>query len=170
MASAYRHAVHRIRRFRGPVSEFIRSPVYGAVKLVTLMNMWETIAPRLSASAFISYDAAIDDPSSALAACARFAGLPVDEDLMDLSIDAASIENMRAAGLSPAYAGTPLAPVDARNSASFKVGAGGQRGAAESLSEDDRAYIDTLSEHLLINPDAPHLSGCWRRPMTSCAT
>lgn len=158
LASAYHQAVHRIRVFQGTPAEFIRSPRYGAIKLITFYNLWEELAPTLGRREIISYDAMLDDPVDPFRRILAAFDIPVDEALIDQVVEEASFENMKRLGSAPAYAGTVLAPADPNNPDSAKVRVGGKSGYHDLFSDADLAYIDRIAEDLLINSDAPHFA------------
>jgi len=149
MASAYRHAVHRIGRWNGSPSAFLRSEKYGAMKIITLYNMWMRIEPRLQDSLVVSYESALRDAAGTLAACLSFAGIAIDEAAVANSIDAGSFQAMRAASLTAAYAGTPLAPTDRESVQSFKVRTGGAGDWAELFTNEDVAFLDMVASNFL---------------------
>lgn len=160
LASAYHQAVHRIRVFQGTPAQFVRSPRYGAIKLITFYNLWAEIAPQLGRSEIVSYDAMLDDPADPFRRILAAFDIPIDEALIEEVVEEASIENMKRLGAAPAYAGTVLAPADPNNPDSAKVRVGGISKYDELFSEADLAYIDRLADDLLINRDAPHFVGC----------
>jgi hypothetical protein len=163
LASAYHQAVHRIRVFQGTPSEFLRSPRYGVIKLITFCNLWGEIAPSLGRREIISYDAMLEDPIEPLRRILATFDIAIDDSLIEEVVEAASFENMKRLGASPAYAGTVLAPADPNNPDSAKVRVGGKSKYDELFTRADLAYIDRAVDDLLIDKDASHLAACRQR-------
>jgi hypothetical protein len=163
LASAYHQAVHRIRVFDGTPARFVRSPRYGAIKLVTFYNLFHEVAPMLGRSEIISYDAMLADPVPPFRRILDVLGIDIDETLLERVVAEGSFENMKRLSRSPAYAGTVLAPNDPNDPKTYKVRVGGKSKYRELFSAADLAYIDRIIEDLLIDKDAPHFEGCWER-------
>ncbi|MDY7109420.1 MAG: sulfotransferase domain-containing protein [Planctomycetota bacterium] len=163
LASAWHQAVHRIRVFQGTPGEFLRSPRYGVIKLVTFYNLWTELAPSLGRREIISYDAMLDDPVDPLRRILAAFDIPGDDALVEDVVAEASFENMKRLGATPAYAGTVLAPADPNNPDSAKVRVGGKSKYDQLFSEADLAYIDRVVDDLLVERNAPHFAACRER-------
>jgi hypothetical protein len=160
LASAYHQAVHRINLFDGTPGEFLRSPRYGVIKLVTFYNLWGEIAPHLGRHEIVSYDAMLDEPVEPLRRILATFDIAIDESLLEEVVAEASFENMKRLATSPAYAGTVLAPANPNNPDSAKVRVGGKSKYDELFSETDLAYIDRVVDDLLVDKDAAHFAAC----------
>jgi len=169
LASAYYQARDRIKVFSGSPSQFLRSSRYGAIKLVSFFNMWEDLKPQLARTHLFAYESLAHDPRGTLSQILLALDLQPDDNLLDRVVALASFENMKELSLSPAYAGTPLAPLDPKDPNTFKVrqGAGDARGYKSLFSEEDIRYIDNVVDTLLVNKQAPYYQACKGVPGTT---
>jgi len=156
LRSAYHQATVRLPVFAGTPAEFIRSSQFGVAKLVSFANQCHALRPALPRAAGLTYEALRDDPPASLADAIAALGLPARPELIDPVVEHASFDRLRELGSSPAYKGTPLAPTDPNNPASFKARAAGDATARDRLfDDDDIAHARRVIDALLINRDDP---------------
>ncbi|MEO0965916.1 MAG: sulfotransferase domain-containing protein [Planctomycetota bacterium] len=154
LRSAYHQATQRVKVFDGTPAEFIRSTRYGVAKLIAFANQCHELRRQLPHARGLTYEALRDDPPARLADTIAGLGLPVRPDLIDPVVADASFDRMRELGSTPAYAGTPLAPTDPNNPASFKARAAG--GTADRLfTDDDLAHALAVIDATLVDRDDP---------------
>jgi len=161
LRSAYFQARDRIKVFDGPPGAFVRDPRYGAVKLVTFYNLWtEQVRGQVARHRVFAYEHVLADPATQLAQVLAALDLPVRDEWVREVVAASTPDRMKALGLTPAYAGTPLAPTDPNRPETFKVRGG--VGDADLFTDDDLAYIDAVVDALFIARDDPAFATCLR--------
>jgi len=163
LASAYFQARDRIKVFDGTPAEFLRSPRYGVIKLVSFYNMFEELRPKLTDCTLFSYEAMLADPRSALEQVVTRLGLSVDEAVLDEVVEASSFENMKRLSVTPEYTGTVIAPTDPNNPETFKVRSAG-RVKEVLFADEDLAYLDRVIEDQFLHQDKPEYASCLGRP------
>lgn len=156
LASAYYQARDRIKVFDGTPSAFLRDPRFGAIKLVTFLNLWETLRGLVARSAVFSYEAILADPVAQLPRVLGALDIEVRPDLVQATVDEAALENMKRLSVTRAYAGTPLAPRDPRNPDSFKIRTGGDDSYTSLFTAEDIAFIDTVMDSVITRPDGDY--------------
>jgi len=162
LRSAYFQARDRIRVFEGTPSEFLRDPRYGAIKLVTFYNIWtEQVRGSLASHRVFSYENFAADPASQFPKLLQALDLPIRADWVEAVLAESTLQRMRELGLTPAYASTPLAPIDPLRSETYKVRGGA--GNAGLFTEDDLAYIETVVDALFIAKNDQDFAACLTR-------
>ena len=161
MASAYFQARDRIGVFQGPPDAFLRSTRYGVIKLVTFYNLWDELKPRLERPQMFSYEALVADTRRVLEQILRSLELSVVAEWVDRVVAEATFGHMKRLSVTPAYAGTVLAPTDP---ATYKVRQGRGLGYRQLFCEEDLAYIDNVVDAMLIRADSPEYRACRGAP------
>ncbi|MCC6579397.1 MAG: hypothetical protein IT440_03090 [Phycisphaeraceae bacterium] len=164
MTSAYFQAVNRVKVFAGTPAEFIRSPQYGIIKLVTFYNLCHHLMPGFCHCHAFTYEQLKADPTGRFRDVLTALDMPMREELIEQVIAEGSAANMRALSTTPAYAGTPLAPSNPDDPQSHKVRASADGEKQSIYSPDDMAYIRRVCDDLLVCPDEPWLQGALDMP------
>jgi len=144
LASAYFQARDRVKVFSGSPSEFLRSPLFGARKLVAFYEMVEGLRERFSSFTELSYEAMREDPAAGLRTVLETLGAEVDVERIARAAELGGFDNLRRLSRAPEYAGSPIAPVDPDNPGSDKVRRGGDSGWRELFGEEDARYIASV--------------------------
>lgn len=166
LQSAYFQARDRIKVFHGSPSAFLRDPRYGVIKLVSFYNQFEQLRPKLADCTLFSYETMLREPKTQLEQVVLKLGLSVHNDLLDEVVEASSFENMKRLSVTPAYAGSVIAPTDPNNPETFKVRSGG-RDKKQLFTEDDLAYLERVIDDLFLHKDKPEYAACLGRPRKS---
>lgn len=143
LVSSYFQATKRTGRFDGPISDFIRSDLYGVKKIVTFYNSWYEQQHVPQAFMSLSYEAMHANPQAALRQTLAFMGMTeIEEGLLETAVSFAAFNNMKKLETSGFFQDDKMRPADAKDAESFKVRKGKVGGYAEYLSPADIDYID----------------------------
>lgn len=141
LASAFFQARDRVKVFQGTPAEFVRSPLFGARKLVAFYALVEEMRERFSLFVPLTYEGFREDSAAGLRTVLEALGVEVDPERIEKAVGLGAFESLRLLARTPEYAGTPIAPVDPDNPASDKIRLGGDGGWRELFSEEDARYI-----------------------------
>jgi len=148
LVSSYFQATRRTHRFKGSVSEFIRSDRFGARKIVTFYNIWHQNRHIPEEFVLIRYEDMHRDPAEALARALRAIGVAqIDGATLRDAVAFGSFEHMKEMEISGFFNDPRMRPGDANDEESFKVRKGLVGGHTAYLEEDDIRYIEsTIAE------------------------
>jgi hypothetical protein len=136
-------------RFEGTMSEFIRSDLYGARKVLMFYRHWYAARQTPKDLLFITYEQMRQDTGKVLAGVLAFLGArEIDPAIIRGAVEFASFDNMKKMEASGAVKGAALRPSDAKDPQSFKVREGKVGGYSRYLTPEDIAYIDAQAEEL----------------------
>jgi hypothetical protein len=148
LASAYYQASYRIHVFSGSPSEFIRSPLFGARKLVAFYNLVAELRDRFASFTVLTYESLRQDAAAGLRSVLEILGAEIDAELVERAVETGRFENLRALARTPEYANTHLSPTDRDNPDSDKVRRGDANAWRELFAEEDLRYIAQVIEEL----------------------
>jgi hypothetical protein len=135
--------------FEGSLAEMIRSPRFGAERTVDIINRWLEEWRDSGRCLVWSYEESRKDPRSSFIDVLEFLGCgPVDEELLEISLDFADFDNMKAMEADNRFDRKMLQPGDSSDPESFKVRRGVVGGYVDYLSDDDARLIVTASARL----------------------
>lgn len=135
--------------FEGSLSEMIRSPRFGVDRTVDILNHWLEEWRGSDRCLIWSYEESRKDPRSSFVDVLNFLGCgPVDEELLEISLDFADFDNMRAMEADNRFDRKMLQPGDPSDPESFKVRRGVVGGFVDYLSDDDARRIETATARL----------------------
>jgi len=135
--------------FEGSLSEMIRSPRFGVDRTVDILNHWLKEWRGSDRCLIWSYEESRKDPRSSFVDVLNFLGCgPVDEELLEMSLDFADFDNMRAMESDNRFDRKMLQPGDPSDPESFKVRRGVVGGFVDYLSNDDARRIETAAARL----------------------
>jgi hypothetical protein len=150
------HLKKRTGTFKGDLPALLRDPVFGAERVVNIMNRWLAEWVGHSRLHVLRYEDARGDPETIFAAALRFLlpTLALDPLALSRAVEISSFENMRRleAGTKDAQ-GTELVadlntealrPKDAADPDSYKVRRGKVGGYADYLAAPDIAYLNGI--------------------------
>jgi hypothetical protein len=156
MVSLFFHLKKRTGTFKGDLPALLRDPVFGAERVVNIMNRWLAEWVGHSRLHVLRYEDARHDPETIFAAALRFLlpTLALDPLALSRAVEISSFENMRRleAGTKDAQ-GTELVadlntealrPKDAADPDSYKVRRGKVGGYADYLAAPDIAYLNGI--------------------------
>jgi hypothetical protein len=149
LVSAYFQATRRIGVFEGPISEFIRSEKYGAIKILTFYRQWHEARRVPMDFLFIRYEDMHRDTAGVLRKALDFLAPGIAEPgIMNAAIEYSSFENLRKAEAENRFGTSILSPADAADPDSFKVRRGQPRKFGEYLGAEDVAWINQLNSEI----------------------
>lgn len=131
--------------FDGSLSEFVRSPLFGARRLAAFHHAWTRgrAAPRRFL--LLRYERLRAAPTSQLRRILRFIGAEaVTRDAIAGAVEFATIENMRRLERADAFGDPCLRPGDRSDPQSYKARRGVVRGYVDYLSPADIEYVDRV--------------------------
>lgn len=147
LVSAYFQATKRIHVFDGHISQFIRSDLYGAQKILTFYKIWHDNQTIPKEFLRISYEDLHQDPVGTLIRILRFIGAnDIEEPLARAAVEFSSFDNLKKMESEDHFKSSRLKPRDISDPESFKVRKGKIGNYTEYLSEDDIGYINELIE------------------------
>jgi hypothetical protein len=142
LTSSYFHATRRIKVFAGTPSEFVRSEMFGADKLITFLNTWAAARAVPRDFLLIRYEDLKRDPASELRRLLEFLGVVPTADEVQAAVGASSLENMRKLERAGTVNSPAMRPADAADANSYKVRKGVVGGHAELFSAEDIEYLN----------------------------
>jgi len=148
LVSAYFHCRYREKSFDGTISEYIRNPFVGILKLVTALNRWHKMQYLAKDVEILPYEDMHSMPISALKKTLIFAGIenPVDS-YMDEAINFTRMENLQKLENANYFQSIEMQNKSGDPRAR-KVREGKIGGFREHLSADDIAYIDEMEQKI----------------------
>lgn len=149
MVSYYMHRSYRGTVYSGSISDFVRSPIFGIEKFVAYYNaVFECRSQVEAATVIRTYEDLWQDPLTALREDCHFIGIEgVSDAQLKRVVESCSFQNMRNMEFSatPETAVVPgLYRPGREHEQAFKVRKGGVGNWAETLPEDDAAYLDAF--------------------------
>ena len=130
-------------KFDGSLSEFVRSPVFGARKLAVFYEIWARNQAMPKRFLLIRYEQLHAHPQELLREVLRFLGAGmVGQEHIAEAVAYASFENMRRLERANVFHDPRLQPGNLSESESYKVRRGVVGGFVDYLPEADIAYID----------------------------
>ena len=145
LVSAYFQATKRIKVFNGPISEFIRSDLYGVSRILRFYNIWFENHHVPKDLLFVTYEDLHRDTLATLESVMRFIG-PNDIAGLDLeeAVEYCTFQNLRKAEAENRFESNLLRPKETSDADSFKVRKGKVGNYLEYLSQNDIEYIDEM--------------------------
>lgn len=146
LVSAYFHCRYREKSFDGSMSEYIRNPFVGIVKLLTALNRWDQTRHLAASFEALSYEQMRANPLAILRKTLLFSGIenPV-ESFMNDTIEFTRMENLRKLEKSDFFRSVEMQNKSDDPRAS-KVRKGEVGGFREHLSQDDLDFIAEKEE------------------------
>lgn len=149
LVSCYFQATRRIRVFDGPLSEFVRSDLYGARKVLTFYRQWYEARHVPKDFLFITYEQMKRDAAAVLEKTLSFIGAEkADPALLRGAMEFASFDNLRKLEARNALKSRKLQVAVPGDADSFKVRKGIIGNYTQYLSPEDIAYIDRLADEM----------------------
>ncbi len=160
MVSLFFHLKKRTGTFKGDISELLRHPVFGAERVVIIMNRWLEEWSGHARFHLLRYEDATSDPLETFAGAIRFL-LPtvaLDHQALGRAVEISSFENMRRLEVGGQDAeGTELVvglnqevlkPKNYADPESYKVRRGKVGGYADYLTAADVDYLGDVLTRL----------------------
>lgn len=148
LVSAYFQAVKRDGLFQGPISEFIRSPLFGVQKILAFYRHWDNNVNTPKDFLQIRYEEMHENPARVLIKVLRFIGIEGIEEInahaVDEAVEYASFNNMRTLEAKRRFNTHALLPQNPDDPESFKVRQGKTGAYGQYLSKEDIDYIDGM--------------------------
>lgn len=148
MVSSYFHATKRIQKFtkfKGTISEFIRSKGFGIKKLITFYNIWHTNCHVPQDFLLIRYEDLHHCTIATIKKIVDFLDIEdIDESLINRAINFGSFDNMKKMEYSQNLKSKIMEAGKQDDSESYKVRKGKIGGYRDYLNQTDINYIDTV--------------------------
>ena len=156
LVSSYFHSRFRDKAFDGSISEFIRNPFVGIVKILTAFNRWHENRNLAKKFSVLSYEEIKTDPKAALATSLSFVGVTEpDPKIIQEAVAFGDFGNLQKMEQSDYFRSTEM-----RNSSNDprgrKIRSGKVGGFREHLSDEDLLFIEKM-ERELGNPFSPNV-------------
>jgi len=149
LVSSYFQATKRTHKFKGTLSDFIRSEKYGVKKVVTFYTIWHKNREVPREFLLLSYEDMHKNPEDVLAKTLRVIGVEeIDGETLKEAIAFASFNNMKKMEAGGYFKDPKMRPANAHDEESFKVRKGVVGGYAAYLSETDIQYVDRTVEEM----------------------
>ncbi len=144
LTSAYFQATRRLGVFQGPISEFIRSDVYGSRKLLTFYQQWFQARETPKELLVIRYEQIHEDALSILRFVIEFIGfVAVPQEILESAVAFSGFRNLRQMEAQNHFRSSVLAPGDPADPQSFKLRQGKLGSYREHFSDSDISYVDS---------------------------
>ncbi len=144
LTSAYFQATRRLGVFQGPISEFIRSDVYGSRKLLTFYQQWFQAPETPKELLVIRYEQIHEDALSILRFVIEFIGfVAVPQEILESAVAFSGFRNLRQMEAQNHFRSSVLAPGDPADPQSFKLRQGKLGSYREHFSDSDISYVDS---------------------------
>jgi hypothetical protein len=144
-----RRGFHSGAHFDGTLSEMIRDRRFGAERAVDILDAWLAEWRDTGRCLVWSYEEARKDPRASLRSVLAHLGIePVDDELLDSSVEFASFDNMKAMESENRFDRKLLRPADPSDPESFKVRRGRVGGWVDYLSEEDARLVERAASRL----------------------
>jgi hypothetical protein len=156
LVSSYFHSRFRDKAFDGSISEFIRHPFVGIVKILTAFNRWHENRHLAANFAVVSYENIQADPASALAKSLSFIGIKQpDQRIAEETVKFGDFRNLQQMEQTDYFQSQEM-----RNSSNDprgrKIRSGKVGGFREHLSDEDLSFIEKM-EREMGNPFSPNI-------------
>jgi len=148
VVSYFYQLAHRERRYHCNLSQFIRDPQVGLLKIITFYNHWAAAASTPHAFHLVRYEDLHASPEQELARIVRFFGLPVDTNALSEAVSYAHFSQMRSmerAGVLPGG----QAHQHAREANAAKVRRGKVGAYREEMGVADQAWCHNMVDAYL---------------------
>jgi hypothetical protein len=130
------------------MSSFLRSPRYGAARLLSFYRVWADALEDASLAArphVISYEQMHADPGSVVADLFAFAGMAsITPEHVRAGVQLGGFDRMREMERTNALDSSALKVIDPSNRAAYKTREGRIGGHVDHLSPEDIAYVDAV--------------------------
>ena len=142
LVSAYHHARFRNFTFAGTLSEFVRDPRTGIIKIMAAMNRWHDNSRLAAQFDVVSYEGMHRSPEQVLRTTLRRAGVvEIDEALIRETVEFCRFEKMQEYEQTNFFQSVRLSN-PSHDPRANKVRAGRVEGYRDYLSAEDDAFID----------------------------
>jgi hypothetical protein len=136
-------------RFDGTLKQLIRHPLFGAERAVEIQNHWLAEWRDRGRCQLWIYEECRKDPERVFREVLEFLAFgPVNEELLQQSLEFASFDNMRAMERANRFDHVILRPGDPADPESFKVRRGVVGGFRDYLDPDDAAFVARAAARL----------------------
>lgn len=147
LVSSYFQATKREKTFHGSISDFIRSEIWGAIKILTFYKQWYEQRHVPANLLFIRYEDLHEKPEVLLQSVFKFLGAPdMENRFIQRAIEYCRFENLRKFEKEKRFKSGILSPKDINDPESFKTRKGLVGNYRQYLSDADIAYIDEQIE------------------------
>ena len=142
--SYFYHKKYREKVFTGSLSEFLRSPLYGAERVCHFNHRLLDAHEKCSCAYLFSYENLINDPQKYLKALLSFWGVAINSKKLSKAIRVASFKNMKKKERMGIGVSARLKLPDGRglDSKSCKVRRGVVGGYINEIAYDDKQFIE----------------------------
>src|SRR5581483_4358093 len=144
VVSGYFQATKRIGVYNGTISDFLRDPAHGLLKVVVYNRSWLRAAENRDDICVVTYEGMHADVGAELRRILHFFGQPADPEKLKNAIEAGRFETMKEAEARGQYEqyGKRLRPGQVDDPESFKVRRGKVGGYVDYFSAEDIAFCD----------------------------
>lgn len=158
LVSSYFHSRFREGAFDGSISEFIRNPFVGIVKILTAFNRWHGNRHLAESFEVVSYEGMKANPASSLVKSLVFIGVQQpDLKIVEEAVNFTDFKNLQRLEQTDYFQSEEMRN-SSNDSRGRKIRSGKVGGFREHLSEDDLSFIEAM-ERKMGNPFAPGESG-----------
>jgi len=143
MVSAYFQATKRMEVFQGPISEFIKTDLFGIRKLLAFYDVWMKSKSIPERYLYITYEDLHATPNDTVKKILEFMGeTEVDDTILQESLDFNSFDNQKKREKEDTSSTLITKARDVNDPESYKVRKGKVGGYTEYLSQEDEQFID----------------------------
>jgi hypothetical protein len=147
--SMYFHRAKRSFDLEAPIFEFVNGPSGGLRSTIEFMNIWAEVLEGIDHTQYVAYESMHAEPRKTLCEVLRFFGQQPDPQAVEVAIERASFDNLRAMEERGAFESARLTARDAEDSDSFKVRRGKVGGYADYFDAEQREELDGLVSQTL---------------------
>lgn len=147
LKSAFFHCKYRLKTFNGEMSEFIREPNLGAVKIISFYNLVHDLKKRFRSYTVFRYEDMVRDTEKELGRLIETMGLKTIGEIISETVEAGKFENLRRLSIRKEYRETCLSPGAAGVPESYKVRNGNK--PENVYSSEDIEYLNQMCKALL---------------------
>ena len=150
IVSCYFQATKRIHKYKGSISDFIRSDHYGITKLLNFYNIWHENRHVPEAFLLLRYEEMQADPFHALKTALDFIGIQdVKKEIIENAVSFSSFNNMKKMERAGRFQENKMKPGNADDTESYKIRKGKIGGHTDYLNEEDIKYLNSKISVLL---------------------
>ena len=160
LASAWFQVTERLGVSLDDKDSFLNGTEHGIMHIISFYNTWIEIEKRVPQVSYISYDRLRNQTRSEFVEMLKALDLPIDNSVVESTLDMGSFENMKKLAISDEYVGTPLAPADRSNPDSAKVRSGTSGGYRDVFSEEQITFINQMIDRFFVGRDDPRFVEC----------
>jgi len=157
--SMYFHRKKRDLDLDRPIFDFANGPDGGLRTTIEFLNIWAEALPSIAHWHCLSYEAMHAEPEKVLDEALRFLGEEPDPRAIEVAIERARFDKLKAMEKEGAFGSGRLKPADTDDSDSFKVRRGKVGGYADYFDAEQQEVLNALVEQSLSRFYAPFLSG-----------